>query len=183
MQLPGRISCGPPSEPVLTLLTLFSYAPNGNSEGDACSKILHTGLALFLIIPITVFVIFVTVIGFINPGTLLHITHTGHGTIILVLAILAFQIVISLPASVLLRVYFAVEMLPRGVMLINLMQVMSLTFLAGGLWWHWGMVAIAILQLIPYGLTVGLALYDLNRKFPQFQILSLGPRIFLSLVH
>ena len=32
---------------------------------------------------------------------------------------------------------------------------------------------IAILQLIPYGLTAGLALFDLNRKFPQFKILSL----------
>ena len=66
-------------------------------DNDQFRKILHTGLALFLIIPIAVFVIFVAVIGFINPATLLHITQTGHGTIILVLAILAFQIVISLP--------------------------------------------------------------------------------------
>ena len=142
-------------------------------DNDQFRKILHTGLALFLIIPIAVFVIFVAVIGFINPATFLHITQTGHGTVMLVLAILAFQIVISLPQSVLLRVYFAVEMLPRGVMLINLMQLMSLIFLAGGLWRRWGMVPIAILQLIPYGLTAGMALLDLNRKFPQFKILSL----------
>jgi len=142
-------------------------------DNDQFCKILHTGLALFLIIPIAVFVIFVAVIVFFNPASLLHITQTGHGTVVLVLAILAFQIVVSLPQSVLLRVYFAVEMLPRGVMLINLMQLMSLIFLAGGLWRRWGMVPIAILQLIPYGLIAGMALLDLNRKFPQFKILSL----------
>jgi O-antigen/teichoic acid export membrane protein len=147
-----------------------AYAQRDN---DQFCKILHTGLALFLIIPITVFVIFFALIVFFNPASLLHITQTGQGTVVLVLAILAFQIVISLPQSVLLRVYFAVEMLPRGVMLINLMQLMSLIFLAGGLWRRWGMVPIAILQLIPYGLTAALALFDLNRKFPQFKILSL----------
>jgi O-antigen/teichoic acid export membrane protein len=142
-------------------------------DNDQFCKILHTGLALFLIIPIAVFLIFVAVIGLINPAAFLHITRTSPGTIMLVLTILAFQIVISLPQSVLLRVYFAVEMLPRGVMLINLMQLLSLIFLAGGLWQRWGMVAIAILQLIPYGLIASLALFDLNRKFPQFKILSL----------
>lgn len=152
-----------------------AYAQRDN---DQFCKILHTGLALFLIIPIAVFAIFVAVIVFFNPASLLHITRTGHGTVILVLAILAFQIVISLPQSVLLRVYFAVEMLPRGVMLTNLMQLMSLIFLAGGLWQGWGMVPIAILQVIPYGLTAGIALYDLNRKFPQFKILSLGEADF-----
>jgi O-antigen/teichoic acid export membrane protein len=142
-------------------------------DNDQFCKILHTGLALFLIIPIAVFIIFVSVIVFFNPASFLHITQTGHGTVILVLAILAFQIVISLPQSVLLRVYFAAEMLPRGVMLSNLMQLMNLIFLASGLWRGWGMVPIAILQLIPYGLIAGIALYDLNRKFPQFKILSL----------
>jgi len=147
-------------------------------DHDQFRKILHTGLVLFLIIPLAVFSIFVAVIGLINPATFLHITQASHGTVVLVLAILAFQIVISLPQGVLLRVYFAVEMLPRGVMLLNFMQLMSLVFLAGGLWRRWGMVPIAILQLIPYGLIAGIALYDLNRKFPQFKVLSLGDADF-----
>jgi O-antigen/teichoic acid export membrane protein len=152
-----------------------AYAQRDN---DQFCKILHTGLVLFLIIPLAVFIIFVGLIVFFNPASLLHITRTGHGTVVLVLAILAFQIVLSLPQSVLLRVYFAVELLPRGVMLLNLMQLTSLSLLAGGLWLRWGMVPIAILQLIPYGLAAGLALYDLNRKFPHFKILSLGAANF-----
>jgi O-antigen/teichoic acid export membrane protein len=142
-------------------------------DKDQFRKILHTGLALFLIIPLAVFIIFVAVIGFINPATLLHITRTGHGTVILVLAIMALQIVMSLPMGVLMRVYFAVEMLPRGVMLSNFMQLMGLILLAGGLWRRWGMVPIALLQVIPNLLIAGIALYDLNRKFPHFKILSL----------
>jgi O-antigen/teichoic acid export membrane protein len=136
-------------------------------------KILHTGLALFLAIPLVVLVIFLTVIFFFNPAAFLHISQTSHRTIMLVLALLAFQFIISLPQGILLRVYFAVEMLPRGVMLLNFMQFLSFALVAGGLWLGWGMAPIALLQIIPYGLIATLALYDLNRKFPQFQILSL----------
>jgi O-antigen/teichoic acid export membrane protein len=136
-------------------------------------RILHTGLALFLAIPLVVFIVFITLISFFNPAAFLHITQTSHRVIILVLALLAFQFVISLPQGILIRVYFAVEMLPRGVMLLNLMQFLSLCLVAGGLWLGWGMVLIALLQIIPYGLIAAAALYDLNRKFPQFRVLSL----------
>jgi O-antigen/teichoic acid export membrane protein len=140
---------------------------------DLFRKILHTGLALFLAIPLVVFIVFITLIFFFNPAPFLHITQTSHRVVILVLALLAFQFVISLPQGILLRVYFAVEMLPRGVMLLNLMQFLSLCLVAGGLWLGWGMVPIALLQIIPYGLIAVTALYDINRKFPQFRILSL----------
>jgi O-antigen/teichoic acid export membrane protein len=136
-------------------------------------KILHTGLALFLAIPVVVLIIFLTVIFFFNPAAFLHISQTSHRTIILVLTLLAFQFVVSLPQGILLRVYFAVEMLPRGVMLLNFMQFLSFVLVAGGLWLGWGMAPIALLQIVPYGIIAATALYDLNRKFPQFQILSL----------
>jgi O-antigen/teichoic acid export membrane protein len=141
-------------------------------------KILHTGLALFLTLPMTVFVMFIVAIFWFNPASFLHITQTSHRLVIVVLAILGFQFIISLPQSILLKVYFAVEMLPRGVMLANLMQLTNLILLAGGLWLHLGMVAIAALQLVPYGLIAAIALWDLNRKFPQFNILSLAEADF-----
>jgi len=142
-------------------------------DDESFRKILHTGLLLFLLIPAVVLVIFITVIFFFNPATLLHISLTSHRTVMLVLTLMAFQFAISLPQGILLRVYFAVQMLPRGVMLANLMQFMTFISLASGLWLGWGMVAIAALQIIPYGVIAGIALRDLNRKFPQFKILSL----------
>jgi O-antigen/teichoic acid export membrane protein len=144
-----------------------------HQDHELFRKILHTGLALFLIIPLAVYLIFVATISFFNPASLFHITQTSHRLVVLVLALLAFQFVISLPQGILIRVYFAVEMLPRGVMLLNFMQFLSLSLVAGGLWLGWGMVPVALLQIIPYGLIAVMALYDLNQKFPQFQILSL----------
>jgi O-antigen/teichoic acid export membrane protein len=136
-------------------------------------KILHTGMALFLVIPVIVFIIFLAIIWLSNPASFLHITLTSHRAVFLILAILAFQLVISLPYGILVRIYRAVEMLPRGVMLTNLMQLMSLVLVTGGLWLRWSMVVIAALQVIPYGFTAAIALVDLNRKFPQLKILSL----------
>lgn len=143
-------------------------------DAELLRKILHTGLLLFLLLPLVVLVIFITLIFFFNPAGFLHISLTSHRTITLVLTLLALQFVISLPQGILLRVYFAVEMLPRGVMLANFMQLMSLIFVASGLRLGGGMAAVALLQIIPYILITAVILYDLNRKFPQFQIFSLA---------
>jgi len=90
-----------------------------------------------------------------------------------VLAILAFQFVFSLPQGILLGVYRSVGLLPRGVMLTNIMQLLAVILVALGLWLHGGLPAIACLQLLPY-LGVGLvAGWDLNRRFPQFRLFSL----------
>ena len=136
-------------------------------------KILHTGFSLFLIIPLTVFVIFVVVIFFFPLGSLLQITITSRQVVFLVLAVLAFQFVFSLPQGILLGIYRAVGLLPRGAMLINAMLAVTIALVALGLWLRAGLVAIACLQLLPcLGVTL-VAGRDLNRRFPQFQLFSL----------
>lgn len=141
-------------------------------------RVLHTGLALFLVIPLTAYGLFLGVALAFPLAAYLHITITGHQVVVGVLAILAFQFVFSLPQGILLGVYRAVEMLPRGVMLANLMQFLTLIFVAGGLWLKWSMVPIACLQIMPYGLIALIALRDLNRRFPQFHLLSLAEANF-----
>ena len=136
-------------------------------------KTLHTGLALFLILPLAVFLGFLGLMLVFPPGSLLQITITSRQVVFLVLAILAFQFVFSLPQGILLGVYRSVGLLPRGVMLTNIMQLLALILVALGLWLHGGLPAIACLQLLPY-LGVGLvAGWDLNRRFPQFRLFSL----------
>ena len=136
-------------------------------------KILHTGLGLFLILPLAVFLGFLGVMLVLPPGSLLQITITSRQVVFLVLAILAFQFVFSLPQGILVGVYRSVGLLPRGVMLTNIMQLLALILVALGLWLHGGLPAIACLQLLPY-LGVGLvAGWDLNRRFPQFRLFSL----------
>jgi O-antigen/teichoic acid export membrane protein len=136
-------------------------------------KILHTGLGLFLILPLAVFAAFIGVILFFPPGVVLQITITSPRVVFLVLAILAFQFVISLPQGILLGVYRAVGLLPRGVMFTNLMQLVTVVLVALGLWWQGGLAAISFLQLLPI-LVVSLAAgRDLNRRFPEFRVFSL----------
>ncbi len=65
-------------------------------------KILHTGLALFLILPLAVFLGFLGLMLVFPPGSLLQITITSRQVVFLVLAILAFQFVFSLPQGILL---------------------------------------------------------------------------------
>ena len=136
-------------------------------------KILHTGLALFSILPLAVFLGFLGVMLVFPPGSLLQITITSRQVVFLVLAILAFQFVFSLPIGIMGGVYCSVGLLPRGVMLTNIMQLLAIILVALGLWLHGGLVAIACLQLLPL---LGVALvagWDLNRRFPQFRLFSL----------
>ena len=116
---------------------------------------------------------FVGVILLFPPGALLQITITGPTTVFLVLSVLAFQLVFSLPQGILLGVYRGVGLLPRGVMLSNLMQGMIILFVAAGLWLRCGMVTIVCLQMLPALIVALIALGDLNRIFPQFNLLSL----------
>ncbi len=136
-------------------------------------KILHTGLRLFLIIPLAAFVVFVGVILLFPPGSLLQITITSPRVVFLVLAILAFQLVFSLPQGILVGVYRAVELLPRGVMLANSMQLATSILIALGLWLQGGLVTIACMQLLPFLVVALVAGWDLNRRFPQFHLLWL----------
>jgi O-antigen/teichoic acid export membrane protein len=148
-------------------------------------KILHTGLALFLVLPITVFALFVLCTSLLPMASLLSIHLTTPLVVKWVLGVSAFQFVFAFPLGILLGVYRGVGLLPRGVMLGNLMQVLAIVFVAAGLLLHWSMLPIAILQLLP-GLIVGLvALWDLNRLFPQFCVLSLretDPRYGLTFI-
>jgi O-antigen/teichoic acid export membrane protein len=156
-------------------LYIVNRLTQAHAQGDfrLFRKILHTGLGLFLILPLLVFAGFVAIILFFPPGTLLQITVTGRLTVFLVLAILAFQFVFSLPQGILLGVYRSVGLLPRGVMLANTMQLATLILTALGLWLGAGLAAIACLQLLPFLAIALVAVQDLNRRFPQFQLLSL----------
>ena len=102
-----------------------------------------------LVLPLAVFCVFVGVILLFPPGSLLQITVTSPTVVFLVLAILAFQFVFSLPQGILMGVYRAVGLLPRGVMLGNLMQVVTIVLVALGLWLKAGLVTIVFLQLLP----------------------------------
>jgi O-antigen/teichoic acid export membrane protein len=156
-------------------LYIINRMTQAYAQGDTplFRKTLHTGLALFLFLPLAVFFVFLGVIFFFPPGSLLQITITSPRVVFLVLAILAFQFIFTLPQGILLGVYRAVGQLPRGVMLTNTMQVVTIILVSLGLWLRVGLVTVACLHLLPYLWVALVAGRDLHRRFPQFQVLSL----------
>jgi O-antigen/teichoic acid export membrane protein len=135
-------------------------------------KVLHSGLALYLVLPGLVFALFTGAILWCPAAGLLKIKAASPRTVTWVLVIMAGQFLFSLPQGLLLGVYRAVGLLPRGVMLANLMQLLALALMATGLWLRGGMVAVACLQVLPFLLAALVALGDLDRLFPHFQLLS-----------
>ncbi len=136
-------------------------------------RILHTGLVIFIIIPSVVFIFFMIAILLFPLLAVLHISTTDNLVVVVVLAILSFQFVFSLPQGILLGVYRAVGMLPRGVMLGNLIVLLQLIFLSIGLLLKLGMIWIAFLQIVRSFIIAIIALVDLNRKYPAFKLTSL----------
>jgi O-antigen/teichoic acid export membrane protein len=136
-------------------------------------RVLHTGFAIFLFMPTAVYLLFTSAILIVPPESFLPILKTDHQVVVWVLAILAFQFVFSLPQGILLGIYRAVGLLPRGVMLANLILFLQLALMLAALWLGSGMVLIAGLQMLPYPLVALIAVWELDRRFPQFSLLSL----------
>ncbi|HDZ62789.1 MAG TPA: hypothetical protein ENH40_06570, partial [Nitrospirae bacterium] len=146
-----------------------AYAKN---ECEEFCRILHTGLALFLILPLVIYLLFISVVVSVQAETYLHISESSHDVVSWVMAILGFQFLFSLPQGLLLGVYRATGMLPRGVMLFNINLGLQILFVIVGLQYGGGMVLVSILQLIPILLVVFYAAHELNRRFPQFGLLT-----------
>lgn len=136
-------------------------------------KVLHSGLALFLLLPVVALSLFVTAVALCPIEEPLKITLIPRGVVAVVAAILAAQFLVALPQGILLGVYRAVGLLSTGVMLANLMMLTHLGLTAAGLLAGVGMVWIAALQIVPFGLIAFMAAADLDKRFPDFAILSL----------
>jgi O-antigen/teichoic acid export membrane protein len=123
--------------------------------------------------PMAVFLLFAAAILIVPPQSFLPITTTDHEVVVWVLAILAFQFVFSMPQGILLGIYRAAGLLSRGFMLANLILFLQLALMAAALWLGSGMVWIASLYTLPYLLVALIAVWELNKRFPQFKLLSL----------
>lgn len=135
-------------------------------------RLLHTALALFIVVPFAVMALFIGAILLVPPGSFLEISSTSPDTVFWVSTILALHVIVSLPQGLLVGVYRAVGRLPRGVMLGNLMLFLQLGLVAAGLASGLGMVWIAGLQLLPLLLVAGIVVHELDSRHPEFQLLA-----------
>ena len=144
-----------------------------SQDKDLFQKSLHSGLALFICIPTAVLTFMILLIGFFPIERTLGIVETTHTMTVVIASLLGVQFLIALPQGLLLGVYRAVGLMSRGVMFGNLIILAQMLFTAIGLFGGADMMTIAALQILPYGIVLGMVLGDLNKQFPDICILSL----------
>lgn len=136
-------------------------------------KLLHTGMAMFLLVPSVMFLLFVAAVSYFPVWTTFSVAETPHQVVFWVLTLLALQVCISLPIGILMGVYRAVGMLPRSAMLNNLNQLLQLALVSTALWFGVGMTGIAVAHLAPVVIVAAISLGELHRLHPEFNIRSL----------
>lgn len=135
-------------------------------------KILNTGLALFLVFPAAVVLLFVAFAMLVPPQAYLNISETSRIVATWVLLLLGMQVAISLPQGLLLGVYRSIGMLARGVMWANATAGLQLMLTAAALWIGAGMITIAVLQVVPYLLISAVVQGELRRTLKTEGMIS-----------
>lgn len=147
---------------------------HASKDMDLFRTLLRTGLTVFLVMPGIFFLGFVLFISLYHVESIFGIVNTSRQEVLWVLIVLAFQFLFSLPQGILLGVYRAIGMYPRGVMLGNMITLLQLVMTALLLLGKSSMVVIAGIQVVPYLLVAVIALIDLGKRFPELQVCSLS---------
>jgi len=136
----------------------------------ALRKTLQTAMALFLLLPAIVFILFAATMLVVPVREILGLGILTEGVAKFVITILALQVAISLPQGLLLGIFRAVGQLPRGVMLANGLQLMQLVIVGVGLTENVGPEWICVFQLVPHVVVGCVAAWILDRQFPDLGV-------------
>ena len=162
------------------------------AKGDikAFQSTLQTALVVFLTWPAVMFLIFLLLVTIVPLGSILGLRFINEELLRIVAVVLAFQILVEIPKGLILGVFRATDNLPRGVMLANYVVLIQLVFVGSGLWLGGGIIAIAVLQIIPIILIIIFTIFEINKKFPdshlfsfEFFNLDIVKQFFLPSVH
>lgn len=152
------------------IVNLLTHAA-ARDEVERFREILHTGLALFLIVPFIGLALFMMALYWAPVDRWFNLT-TTHGQVIWwVMLLLGLQVAVAIPQGLLTGVYRAIGLLPRGSMFNNAFSFLQLLFVGIGLWFKLSIVAIALLHLLPYLIVTSVTLRDLRKHLPPEMLL------------
>jgi len=132
--------------------------------------LLNTALIFFVVISVSITVILIIGINFLPNAWLTTFKFISGSTLRIVAAILAIQITISIPQSMILGIYRAVGNMPRGIMFANSVLFLQLVFVGLGLFINLSPIEIATLQLLPVIVSAVWAVFDLKQRFPELWV-------------
>lgn len=151
------------------IVNLLTQAASANDVARF-REVLQTGLALFLVIPLTGLAIFVLCLTWVPVESWFGLATVDENTARWVLVLLGVQTAIAIPQGLLTGIYRAIGLLPRGIMFNNAIVAMQLVSILVALWLGQGMVTVALLQLLPFPLIAFAAILDLGKRLPSGMI-------------
>jgi O-antigen/teichoic acid export membrane protein len=144
------------------------------TQGDVnlYRKVANTGLAMVTFPALIASLAGMALLMLFGPERLFGLQTITGTSALMVIGILGFQLLLTLPLGLLYRVYWSVGKQARSLMLYNTGLALQLASVSVTLVWHCGPVVVAIASLLPYTLVGAFALYDLRRNFTEFRLLS-----------
>ena len=134
------------------------------------ARVLHSALYWSGSLAITAFLI-VAALFFVLPiNSWLSIELTQQGVVTTVGALLALQVVASVPYGLITGIYRTVGEFPTGTMIHNLQRVLFFAFTGVVLLTGGGLVHVAAAQLVPLVFAITYVLRDLGRRHPEIAI-------------
>ena len=139
---------------------------------DEFERILSTGFLLFLLVPAGLFALFTLFVLAAPLSRWMGLVTTSPQVVTTVLLLLALQVVVSLPQGLVLGIYRAIGTQATSIMLGNAILGMQLVasgavLLSGG-----GMVAMALVQILPVLVVATWASFDLRAHLPGVRLFT-----------
>jgi len=131
---------------------------------------LHTGMLIFLLLPGIAVALFAAAMLVFPPSSFLVLSAIESSAATGVIIFVALQFALSLSQGLILGVYRASQMAPLGFMLGNLVLALQLVVLASGLLWGARPLLLSLLQILPNVAVIAYCIFDIGRRFPDFQI-------------
>ncbi len=163
-------------------------------ELEACSRILHSALYLYLLVSAVAALLMFSGLWFLPIASWFQFTVTKPATVTVVGMLLTLQIVVAVPTGVIAGIYRAAGEYPREIMISNMFRLGSVILTAVVVAAGGKLTSVALLQMLTLAVGMVYVQIDLRRRHPQIHIglskadfaeaiLFLAPSALFFLIH
>lgn len=133
-------------------------------------KIFQSSVLFFLIFPLTLACLLISFITFFPEVFFSGFNYINKFVLILVSSLLALQVCINIPYSLLEGTYRSIGRLPRGATVANILLFTQTLGICTVLYFNLSPISLAIVQLIPTLITCLVCIKDLNNILPELRL-------------
>lgn len=134
------------------------------------ARTLHSALHWSLVVSVGALGVVIATVLLVPLDTVLGLASIDRWTTSLLLALLAIQIIVTLPAGLISGIYRTVGEFARGLMIANIQRASHFALTALALWLGAGLPVVAVVQLVPLAAGLAYAARDLRRRHPEIPL-------------